>query len=492
MIVNPFSFSGPIGRGPYIAWILPLLFLPHLFVWLVAKANGFAIPFDSIEFGIFPLRSLISDAYGLVVFDNMPRRTRIELPHSLMIAGFVVLLVQAWGMVALSYRRVLDARVDAWLSAAVIAPVIQFPAVLYLCLINHGDVSPEAPVEAAERNRLMSGWSGGLKGLLAGMAVTLGGVATSALVFGSYGYGIFLLSPLLMGALTAFFANDKRDITVRETKNLVMLTSIVGGIALVAVALEGFGCLIMAAPLGIGMALLGGMLGRAMARTGEFTGGQMASSVALLPLVFALEAAFPPAAHFDTMQTIDIQAPAEKVWKAIVQMETIEEPVSLLHHAGVAYPMRGRVFGAGGGALRYGDFSTGTAIERVTEWQENRKLAFVVLKDIAGLRELSPYRHVHAPHVNGYFKTRETSFELVPLEGGITRIVERTSHELKLDPALYWLPFARHMVDTNNARVLRHIKRQAERSVVATNLSARSREDADAEPGAPGFPPSRE
>jgi hypothetical protein len=125
------------------------------------------------------------------------------------------------------------------------------------------------------------------------------------------------------------------------------------------------------------------------------------------------------------------------------------------------------VFGEGVGALRYGDFSTGTAVERVTEWQENRKLTFTVLKDIPGLRELSPYRHVHAPHVHGYFTTRETSFELVPRADGVTEIVERTSHQLKLDPALYWLPFARYMVDTNNARVLRHIKQQAERSMVA-------------------------
>ena len=94
-------------------------------------------------------------------------------------------------------------------------------------------------------------------------------------------------------------------------------------------------------------------------------------------------------------------------------METIEEPISLAHRMGLAYPVRGRVFGAGVGALRYGDFSTGTAIERVTEWEENRKLAFVVLKDIPGLRELSPYRHVHAPHVHGYFTTRETSFALI-------------------------------------------------------------------------------
>ena len=124
MIVNPFSFNGPIGRGAYFLWMMPLLFLPHLFVWLVAKANGFAIRFDSIEFGIFPLRALISDAYGLVVFDNMPRRARVELPHSLMIAGFVVLLVQAWGMVAVASKDKADALIAALNSAGEKASVI--------------------------------------------------------------------------------------------------------------------------------------------------------------------------------------------------------------------------------------------------------------------------------------------------------------------------------------------------------------------------------
>jgi uncharacterized protein YndB with AHSA1/START domain len=184
-------------------------------------------------------------------------------------------------------------------------------------------------------------------------------------------------------------------------------------------------------------------------------------------VIFALEAMFPPSLLFSTEQTILVNAPPDRVWQAIVQMDTIEEPISFIHHVGIAYPIRGRVVGEGVGALRYGDFSTGTAVERVTAWEENRKLSFVVLKDIPGLRELSPYRHVHAPHVHGYFTTRETSFELIPRAGGVTEIIERTSHQLKLDPAPYWLPFARFMVDTNNARVLRHIKAQAERTMVA-------------------------
>jgi hypothetical protein len=65
----------------------------------------------------------------------------------------------------------------------------------------------------------------------------------------------------------------------------------------------------------------------------------------------------------------------------------------------------------------------------------------------------------------GYFRTTATSFELVPSSGGRTELRERTSHELELEPVLYWLPFARWAVAQNNARVLAHIKRQAESAV---------------------------
>jgi hypothetical protein len=92
--------------------------------------------------------------------------------------------------------------------------------------------------------------------------------------------------------------------------------------------------------------------------------------------------------------------------------------------------------------------------------------------------------------VIGYFTTRETSFELVEKSDGITEIVERTSHELRLDPALYWLPIVRHVVDHNNGRVLAHIKKQAERGIAAS-LSGRARESADLESGT-GFLLARE
>jgi hypothetical protein len=127
-------------------------------------------------------------------------------------------------------------------------------------------------------------------------------------------------------------------------------------------------------------------------------------------------------AGYATSAAIEIYAPPEAVWNSIIHMDTIDEPLALPFRLGVAYPLRGEVIGEGVGAVRHGEFSTGTAIEGVTEWVPNRKLAFVVLNDVPAMRELNPYRHVHAPHVVGYFRTISTSFELLQHPDGRTEI----------------------------------------------------------------------
>ena len=80
------------------------------------------------------------------------------------------------------------------------------------------------------------------------------------------------------------------------------------------------------------------------------------------------------------------------------------------------------------------------------------------------LHEMSPYQRVHAPHAVGYFRTGQTSFDVKLRPDGGTDVIERASHQLKLDPGYYWLPMARWIVLQNNMRVLAHIRHQAERN----------------------------
>jgi hypothetical protein len=365
-------------------------------------------------------------------------------------------------LAAVSFQRATNAGVSGWIAASAIAPIIQVPVIVFLCV-----VPPRAPKQAPPPPDVDAvpdaAWAAAAQGVVAAIALTLLFVALGALVFGVYGYGMFVASPFVIGAITAYIVNRNQDLGVGSTFAVVALATGIGGAALLALALEGIVCIVLASPLGFAMALIGALLGRAIAVRVGSSRGQTMGAVALVPLIFASEWLMPTTAHFDTQQTIEIDAPAQRVWQSIVRMDMRDEPVTLPYQLGLAYPLGGDVLGEGVGAVRRGEFSTGTAIERVTEWIPDAKLAFVVEQDVPALRELSPYKHVHAPHVRGYFRTMLTSFELVPLPHGRTQLIERTTHEIRLEPILYWMPMARWVVDQNNARVLSYIRRSAEK-----------------------------
>jgi uncharacterized membrane protein YhaH (DUF805 family) len=447
-MLSPFAFQGRLRRLPYVLWSLVVFFSQHLVILAVLAASGDRSHSFAANWWFY-----LAPSRALIKLDHVP--------SILLIVLLACLLTAAWLLAALAFRRAMDAGFDHWAASLAIVPVVQVAVILALSVWPSRAGEPLRQVdrtvgEAGPR------WSAAARGAIAGVALTPFAVAFSALGFGTYGFGLFVLSPFVIGATTAYLANRRHDLGGRETALLVAGATALGGLVLIAVALEGVVCIVMAAPLGFGVALIGGLAGRAAALTGRRSSGQTLAGIAILPLVFAAESLFPATTSFNSLQTIRIDAPPAVVWKAIVHLEAIDAPPALPFRLGVAYPVRGEIIGEGVGAMRRGEFSTGTALERVTEWIPERKLGFVVVEDVPAMHELSPYQHVHAPHVVGYFATTYTSFELVALPDGRTEVIEHTSHALRLDPVLYWLPMARSVVAANNARVLAHIRRQAE------------------------------
>jgi uncharacterized membrane protein YhaH (DUF805 family) len=447
--MSPFAFTGRIRPLPYALSSSALFFSQHLI----------ALFADSIARGTWQFQEQLPRQFPwqffLIPLETLARRNAGGV---MLIAALLCILIIAWALAALAFRRAADAHVSGWVAALALAPVIQIPTIIALSLspsrgaaIEHPSAGDDHPID----------WATAAQGLLAGVGLTVVAVAIAALVFGSYGFGMFLVSPFAVGLTTGHLANRKIDIGARHTAFVVAGALLLGGMALIAAALEGVVCIVMAAPVALLAAEVGGLLGHAIAVNWKRPPRQVLPGIALLPLIFAAEAALPAGIGFDTQATIEIGAPPEAVWRILRDTDLSHEPVTLPFRLGVAYPLRGKVLGEGTGAVRIGEFTTGTVLERVTEWIPNRKLAFIMLNEVPAMRELSPYAHVHAPHVVGYFRTMNTSFELVRRASG-TEVIERTSHELRLEPVLYWLPLARAIIAANNARVLRHLKREAE------------------------------
>src|SRR4029450_1811506 len=159
------------------------------------------------------------------------------------------------------------------------------------------------------------------QGFIVSIALTLLFVALGALAFGSYGYGMFVASPFIIGAVTAYIANRKRDLGTERTMLVVLMGTAIGGAALLAVALEGVVCIGLAAPLAVGVAVIGGLLGRAIAVRLGSSPGQTIGAIALVPLIFVSESLMPTTTRFDTQQAIEINAPPAVVWQSIIRMD---------------------------------------------------------------------------------------------------------------------------------------------------------------------------
>jgi hypothetical protein len=164
---------------------------------------------------------------------------------------------------------------------------------------------------------------------------------------------------------------------------------------------------------------------------------------------------------------IVIDAPVDRIWPHIVAFRPIAEPTDLLFRAGVAYPRSVRIDGAGVGATRYCVFSTGTFVERVTVWEPGRRLTFDVASGPPPLRELTPYRDVHPPHLDGYLRSRRGEFRLVRLPGGRTRLEGSSWYELEMAPEGYWQLFSDALIHRIHNRVFDHIKGEVDADAAA-------------------------
>jgi len=438
--MRPFlSFRGRIGPGRYALLALGLILSQYALVAAIYSRAGAPV-FNDADSWILPLRALA----------QLPGLSPWAAGF-----GFAFWLMATWVLASLSFRRANRAGYGYLLAILSVVPGLQIGAIILLAVL------PGRSDSLGEERPIGMNAAHVLQGALAGMSIIVLAVLISTVTFGAYGWGLFMMTPFLAGLTTAYLANRDVVLPGGRTMLLVMASAALGTLALIMCALEGLVCVLLASPLGAAFAAMGGTFGRALAEIGHKRGKPLLS-VAFLPALFALEAAVPPAVHIDLSNSIEIDAPPSAVWKTITADAPIDPPAWAIAAADFAYPISSRLLGRGTGAERIGEFSTGIAHERVTEWAPSRRLSFVVLTQPPMMEEMSPYRRVHAPHVRGYFTTTRTSFELRPLGRNRTRLTITDSHLLRLDPALYWEPMARWAIAQNVSHVLRSIKRRAE------------------------------
>ncbi|HEV2751936.1 MAG TPA: SRPBCC family protein [Gemmatimonadales bacterium] len=440
-----FSWQDPVDRRTYLLHGAGLMLVKYAVdaaaVWVLA-GRGWT-PLD----------------YANPVWSLRERLLR-DGPAWLAPALVVWTLPFVWIGVSMTLRRAVDAGRSPWLALLFFVPYLNYAVMLLLAALP-SQPRPAGSAGPGPVGPIDSRLSAGLLGVAASLAITIPTVVIGVYVRRLYSAGLFLGTPFTIGYISAYVFNARRQQSMRETMQVAFLGVGIVAAAMLLFALEGAVCLALAFPLAALFAVPGAVLGRAVAlhRAEPALG---AGTVALVTPLIVLASPPQRAPLHEVITVVEIDAPPAAVWRHVVTFPQLPPPREWLFRAGVAAPTGARIDGTGVGATRYCDFTTGSFVEPVTVWEENRRLEFDIAAQAPPMRELSPYRQVNPPHLDGYFRATHGAFRLVPLPGGRTRLEGRPRYVVELFPQSYWTIPAGSIVGAIHARVLRHIKALAE------------------------------
>lgn len=374
-----------------------------------------------------------------------------------------------WIGASMTVRRARDSGLSPEFGLLFFVPLINYLVMLIFCFLPSRETLEPTPTPYSVRQPPRSQAAfleGALLGALVGAAFATGMVLVSVMAFKTYGSSLFVGSPFVVGAVAAYVLERRAGPTTFHQAQIVAQAAVVlAGLAFLLFALEGVVCLLMAWPFAAVMAAVGAWIGRHVGQLPRRHGLRPVSPLWVLaiawPFLMASDMRPSDAPLHSVSTTLHIAAPPEKVWQTMIDFPELPPPLQLIFSLGVAYPIRARLEGEGVGAVRYCEFSTGPFVEPITVWDPPHHLAFDVRSQPLPMRELSPYRMVDAPHLDGFLQSRKGEFRLIETEDGGTDMIGTTWYQVNIFPQFYWQLYADAIIHSIHERVLEHISETA-------------------------------
>ena len=406
--------------------------------------------------------------YWISPFGPITPTSVLGMDQGIVTTLLVLALPFIWLGVVLTVRRLRSIGWQTGLVVLFFVPYLNLIFFLLLCTMPPAASEPRADNHRRWLDAILPRNELGAE-LVAGLLANLLAVPMVLLAaFGleEYGLGLFVGLPFLLGLFSVLIHGPRRHRTLRRSIVLSNWALFVASVLVLAFALDGLVCIMMALPLAIPLAWLGAVVGHHAQRGSP----DPAATFHALPVLFLalpgmlwLEGqVLPQPRLYSVSSAVEVDSPPETVWKHVVAFDELPEPEEWVFRAGIAYPTRAEIHGAGPGAVRHCVFSTGTFVEPIEVWDEPRLLKFSVTSTPAPLKELSPYGELPLPHLDGFFVSKGGQFLLEPLADGGTRLVGTTWYRHGLRPAFYWRWWSDELIHRIHLRVLRHIERLAE------------------------------
>ena len=293
---------------------------------------------------------------------------------------------------------------------------------------NLGEATPD--IASSARSHWQTWGALGL-GLAYGLvARLLFGLDTLDDIFGVMTLGFIFVVPAVIGFVTVYTLPEAPTWTTALFMPLVpVMLTLLGALLLVW---EGLICIVVWLPLAIVLGMVGGGIAGLVRYIDGRRRSYVLALVVVLPfLVAPIEARVGDPEHQRVVEDrIVIDAPVSGVWEQIREVPAItadELGTSFAHDIGFPRPIEARLEGTGVGSVRYATFEGGvTFVERVTDWDEGRELAFTI--DAGAVPPTTFDTHVA---VGGrYFDVLEGRYRIRQLEDGRVELALSSTHRL--------------------------------------------------------------
>src|SRR5207247_5740659 len=172
-----------------------------------------------------------------------------------------------WIGIAMTARRLRSAGLPLWLVVLFFIPIANLVTLAILCIVPErgaGEIGPSpSPF-------------GAVTALAAAITVCILFVYLATGPLKGYGVGLFIAVPFCLGFLSVLLYDFSGARSLRSCMGVASLSVAIPGMALLAVGMEGLGCLLMALPLALPLACLGGAIAWSVQdRIGARQGGAM-------------------------------------------------------------------------------------------------------------------------------------------------------------------------------------------------------------------------
>ncbi len=305
--------KGTIGRSEYIFWGIVLFTVKYNIDRLIAR-YFFARDWGVWEY-LFPRSRNLPTAENRVFFT------------ALVIAALPFI----WSGCVLTIRRLRSAGLPVWLVVLFFVPVLN----LFLFAILFILPPAENRVHVTRKNlawRLSDLIPKGRFGS-ALLAVVLSGISAIAFTrfsvhtLNQYGWGLFVGLPFCLGLTSSLIYSYHQERKWGECVLVALLAISIAGGCLFLVAFEGMICIFMSAPLMAVLALIGATIGHLL----QFQPGSedkiyCVSNLLVIAIMAVQSTAEPKPALFSVTTTMEIQAPAQTVWKNVVSFSELPPP----------------------------------------------------------------------------------------------------------------------------------------------------------------------